>query len=58
MSFLKYLNFPVTFASMGFMPPLTPINYVTWVLVCFLFNYVIRRRHIDWWLKYNCGYLS
>jgi hypothetical protein len=27
---------------------------VPWVLVCFIFNYVIRRRHFSWWSKYNC----
>ena len=36
------------------MPPATPLNYVPWVLICFLFNYVIRRRHFGWWSKYNC----
>jgi hypothetical protein len=36
------------------MPPATPINYVPWVLICFLFNYVIRRRNMLWWMKYNC----
>jgi len=35
------------------MPPATPLNYVPWVLVCFIFNYVIRRRHFGWWAKYN-----
>ncbi|KAF8263832.1 OPT oligopeptide transporter [Lactarius quietus] len=50
---LRYLNFPVIFSSMMFMPPATPINYVPWVLVCFVFNYVIRRRHFGWWTKYN-----
>jgi len=53
MKFLKYLNFPVLFAGIGFIPPATPINYVPWMLICFLFNYVIRRRHMLWWLKYN-----
>jgi OPT oligopeptide transporter protein len=57
-SFLKYLNFPVIFAGTFYMPPATPLNYVPWVLICFLCNYVIRRRHLNWWLKYNCGYLS
>ncbi|KAF8267603.1 OPT oligopeptide transporter protein-domain-containing protein [Lactarius quietus] len=51
---LRYLNFPVIFSPMGFMPPATPINYVPSVLVCFIFNYVIRRRHFGWWTKYNC----
>ena len=22
-------------------------------IVCFIFNYVIRRRHFGWWAKYN-----
>ncbi|KAH9059645.1 small oligopeptide transporter [Lactarius vividus] len=51
--FLKYLNFPLIFTGTGNMPPATPLNYVPWVLVCFLFNYVIRRRHFGWWSKYN-----
>ncbi|KAH9167234.1 small oligopeptide transporter [Lactarius sanguifluus] len=51
--FLKYLNFPLMFTGTGNMPPATPLNYVPWVLVCFLFNYVIRRRHFGWWSKYN-----
>jgi len=50
---LKYLNFPVMFIAMASMPPATPINFVPWVLICFLFNYVIRRRHFSWWTKYN-----
>jgi OPT oligopeptide transporter protein len=54
MSFLKYLNFPVMFSGILYMPPATPLNYVPWVLICFLFNFVIRRRHMGWWLKYNC----
>ncbi|KAF8259670.1 OPT oligopeptide transporter protein-domain-containing protein [Lactarius quietus] len=50
---LRYLNFPLVFSSMAMMPPATPINFVPSVLVCFVFNYVIRRRHFGWWTKYN-----
>ncbi|KAI0246238.1 OPT oligopeptide transporter protein-domain-containing protein [Lactifluus subvellereus] len=50
MKFLKYLNFPVVFTAIT-MPPATPFNFVPWVFICFLFNYVIRRRHMLWWLK-------
>ncbi|KAH9979447.1 OPT oligopeptide transporter protein-domain-containing protein [Lactifluus volemus] len=53
LTFLKYLNFPVIFSAVGLIPPATPFNYVSWVLICFVFNYVIRRRRIHWWLKYN-----
>ena len=54
MNFLKYLNFPVIFSGAGGIAPATPLNYVAWILVCFIFNYKIRRRHFGWWSKYNC----
>ncbi|KAF8493699.1 OPT oligopeptide transporter protein-domain-containing protein [Russula emetica] len=52
--FLKYINLPVAFDNAASIPPLTPLNFMPWVFVCFIFNYVIRRRHFDWWAKYNC----
>jgi OPT oligopeptide transporter protein len=57
-SFLRYLNFPVIFGSTAFIPVATPLNYVVWVFICFVFNYMVRRRYTGWWLKYNCSYLS
>ena len=54
---LKYVNFPIIFIGADHLPPATPLNYVPWVLVCFVFNYVIRRRHFGWWSKYICEYL-
>ena len=54
-SFLKYVNWPVIFTGTGLIPPATPSNYVTWSVVGFIFNYVIRRRHFAWWTKYNCA---
>jgi hypothetical protein len=51
---LKYLNLPVVFSSANRLPPGTPLNYAPWVLVCYMFNYRIRRRHFHWWSKYNC----
>ena len=53
-SSFKYVNFPLIFASTGYLPPATPLNYVPGVFVCFIFNYFIRRRHFAWWSKYNC----
>ncbi|KAF8263219.1 OPT oligopeptide transporter [Lactarius quietus] len=50
---LKYLHFPLIFASLTSMPPATPINFVPSILICFIFNYLIRRRHFSWWTKYN-----
>jgi hypothetical protein len=54
---LKYVTFPIIFLGADNLPPATPLNYVPWVLVCFFFNYFIRRRHFGWWSKYNCEYL-
>ena len=51
---LKYVNFPIIFGGAGNLPPATPLNYVPWVLVCFVLNNFIRRRHFGWWSKYNC----
>ena len=57
-SALIYLNFPVLFVALSGIPPATPLNYVSWVVLCFLFNYVIRRRYFNWWLKYNCASIN
>ena len=54
---LKYINWPIIFSGTGLIPPATPLNYVSWAIVGFIFNYVIRRRHFSWWTKYNCEYL-
>ncbi|KAH9982093.1 OPT oligopeptide transporter [Lactifluus volemus] len=52
-SFFKYVNVPVVLAGTGWIPPATAVNYIPWAVVGFIFNYVIRRRHFNWWAKYN-----
>ncbi|KAI0739693.1 OPT oligopeptide transporter [Daedaleopsis nitida] len=52
-SIIKYVNFPVIFSGIGYIPPASALNYVPWTIVAFIFNYVIRRRHFSWWTKYN-----
>jgi OPT family small oligopeptide transporter len=52
-SWLRYLNFPVIFSGTGLIPPANSNNYVSWAIVGFIFQYVIRRRHFAWWTKYN-----
>ena len=54
---IRYINWPVIFSGTGLIPPATPSNYVTWSIVGFIFNYIIRRRHFAWWTKYNCACL-
>ncbi|KAI9510643.1 OPT oligopeptide transporter [Russula earlei] len=44
---------PVVLAGTGWIPPATAVNYIPWALIGFIFNYVIRKRHFNWWAKYN-----
>jgi OPT family small oligopeptide transporter len=52
-SIIRYVNFPLIFSASGLIPPATAVNYVTWAIVGFIFQFVIRRRHFGWWTKYN-----
>ncbi|KAF8324264.1 uncharacterized protein EI90DRAFT_3146892 [Cantharellus anzutake] len=52
-TWFKYINIPVVFTGTGNIPPATAVNYVPAAIVCFIFNYVVRRRNFSWWSKYN-----
>ncbi|KAI0286616.1 OPT oligopeptide transporter protein-domain-containing protein [Russula aff. rugulosa BPL654] len=52
-SFFKYVNVPVVLAGTAQIPPATAVNFIPWALIGFIFNFVIRRRHFNWWAKYN-----
>lgn len=47
------MNVPILFAGIGSIPPATGINYISWLLVGFIFNYCIRRFRFRWWMRYN-----
>ncbi|KAJ5611450.1 hypothetical protein N7528_008555 [Penicillium herquei] len=51
-SFWRKVNFPILFGSLSWIPPATGLNFSIWALVCFVFNYMIRRRKTAWWEKY------
>jgi OPT family oligopeptide transporter len=50
---LRYVNIPVALNGPSFIPPARGINYSSWFIVGFIFQYVIRRRHFRWWSKFN-----
>ncbi|KAI8459070.1 oligopeptide transporter 4 [Phakopsora pachyrhizi] len=52
-SWLKYVNLPVLLLGACWIPPATPINYSSYILVGFIFQYVLRRTKFRWWSKYN-----
>ncbi|KAG6010090.1 hypothetical protein E4U21_000123 [Claviceps maximensis] len=52
-SILRKVNLPVIFGAMSWIPPATGLNFSVWAVVCYLFNYVIKRRANAWWSKYT-----
>ncbi|PPQ78774.1 hypothetical protein CVT25_010647 [Psilocybe cyanescens] len=44
---------PVLLSGTGAIPPANAVNYITWGIVGFIFQYLVRRRHFSWWTKYN-----
>ncbi|KAG8963485.1 hypothetical protein FRC03_002954 [Tulasnella sp. 419] len=52
-SWYKYVNIPVCFTGLGNLPPATGINYASWTIVGFIFQYWIRRHNFRWWSRYN-----
>ncbi|GAA5971328.1 hypothetical protein JCM3765_005835 [Sporobolomyces pararoseus] len=52
-SIFRYINVPVALTGAIFMPPATGINFSSWFLVGFIFQYVLRRRRFRWWSKFN-----
>lgn len=43
----------VLFGGLGYIPPGNGVNYLTWGLVGFVFQHLLRRRNFLWWRKYN-----
>ncbi|KAM3506598.1 hypothetical protein MY10362_002252 [Beauveria mimosiformis] len=52
-SIIRKVNLPVIFGAMAWIPPATGLNFSVWALVCYVFNYVIKRRAGPWWAKYT-----
>jgi OPT family small oligopeptide transporter len=50
---LRYLSAPVIFGGIGYIPPATPLIYLSWGFVGFIFNKVIRNSKRGWWTTYN-----
>ncbi|KAK7420050.1 hypothetical protein QQZ08_010578 [Neonectria magnoliae] len=52
-SIFRKVNLPVIFGAMSWIPPATGLNFSVWVVVCYVFNYLIKNRHNAWWSKYT-----
>ncbi|KAI1384598.1 small oligopeptide transporter [Hypoxylon trugodes] len=49
----KYLMAPLIFGGAGAIPPATPLNYLSWGAVGYVFQFVIKRRYHRWWSRLN-----
>ncbi len=50
---IRYVMAPVIFAGCGWIPPATPLTYLTWGIVGFIFARYIRGKYRGWWMHYN-----
>ncbi|KIJ34648.1 hypothetical protein M422DRAFT_61375 [Sphaerobolus stellatus SS14] len=50
---LPIFNMPVILNGALNIPPATGINYSSWFVVGFIFQYLMRKRHFAWWAKFN-----
>ncbi|KAK5664118.1 hypothetical protein OQA88_333 [Cercophora sp. LCS_1] len=49
----RFLMAPLIFGGAGSIPPATPLNYLSWGIVGYVFQYRIRHRHFAWWSRLN-----
>ncbi|GAA5863764.1 hypothetical protein JCM8547_006058 [Rhodosporidiobolus lusitaniae] len=52
-TWVEYINVPVALSGAVFVPPASGINYSSWILVAFIFQFLMRRRRFPWWSKFN-----
>ena len=50
---IRYLSAPVIFGGTGNLPPGTPLNYLSWGIVGFVFNKYIMNKYRGWWMRFN-----
>ncbi|XP_024538119.1 oligopeptide transporter 7 [Selaginella moellendorffii] len=50
---IRYVNMPILIGATGNMPPATSVNYTSWFVVGFIFNYLIFKHRKQWWTRYN-----
>lgn len=50
---LRFLYTPLILGGAALIPSATPLNYLSWGVVGFIFNKLIRDRSRGWWMQYN-----
>jgi OPT family small oligopeptide transporter len=52
-SLWQYAMAPIILGGVSMIPPATPLNYLSWGIVGFIFQKVIRDRYFGWWSRLN-----
>ncbi|KAH3944083.1 hypothetical protein HBI56_034190 [Parastagonospora nodorum] len=52
-SLIRKISMPLVFGCMSYVPPYSPMNILSWVLVGYVFNKWIRNKYRGWWMQYN-----
>ncbi|KAK4443531.1 sexual differentiation process protein isp4 [Podospora aff. communis PSN243] len=49
----RQIIMPLVLGGAGSIPPATPLNYLSWGIVGFVFQHLIKTRHARWWSRLN-----
>ncbi|KAI9462332.1 OPT-domain-containing protein [Lactarius psammicola] len=49
----RYVHIPVSLVGADTVPPATGLNFTSWIMVGFIFQWFVRRFHFRWWMRYN-----
>ncbi|GKU89036.1 hypothetical protein SLEP1_g3228 [Rubroshorea leprosula] len=52
-NWIRSIHIPVLFGATAIMPPASPVNFTSWLVVAFIFGYVIFNYVPEWWKRYN-----
>ncbi|RYP64008.1 hypothetical protein DL771_008979 [Monosporascus sp. 5C6A] len=47
----KHLMAPLIFGGASAIPPATPLNYLSWGIVGYIFQYRIKKKYFGWWSR-------
>ncbi|KAI1102848.1 small oligopeptide transporter [Jackrogersella minutella] len=52
-SSVKHLMAPLIFGGPANIPPATPLNYLSWGFVGYIFQHLVKKHHFKWWSRLN-----
>ncbi|CAM0945228.1 unnamed protein product [Alopecurus aequalis] len=50
---IKLIIVPALFMAGSRIPPASAVNFISWFIIGFVFNYLVFRRRKEWWAKYS-----